>query len=214
MANLKSEKDVWMNKLRQVNPHWKPKKYEDNEELNDYYDKTWSNTQVDPVQQVLAQQIEELEEHDKPLQGFIEDQEAAKQMAEIDLQEGGQEVNWADVEDKPEEIEKIQKELEYKEWANKANSSNKMKENRKMNPSKYTENELEQAKEAIIEKITKHFDDVLFEMVCEEMSENYLFQSSNYLTEAGYDLFEDEWFEFYHEHHGDILYQLRQTIFE
>jgi len=106
---------------------------------------------IDPVQKVLAQQIEELAEHDKKEQ---------------------------------------------------------------MNPSKYTKNDLERAKEDIVDKITKHFDDVMFEMVCEEMSKNYLFQSSNYLTEDGYDMFEDEWFEFYHEHHGDILYQLRQTIFE
>ena len=81
-----------------------------------------------------------------------------------------------------------------------------------MNPSKYTENDLEQAKEIIINKITKHFHDVIFEMVNDEMSESYLFQSSNYLTEAGYDIFEDEWFEFYHEHHGDILYQVMQNI--
>ena len=86
---------------------------------------------------------------------------------------------------------------------------NKEKE---MNPSKYTENDLEQAKEVIIDKITKHFNDVIFEMVCEEMSDNKLFQSSNYLTEAGYDVFEDEWFEFYHEHHGDILYKVMQNI--
>ena len=81
-----------------------------------------------------------------------------------------------------------------------------------MNPSKYTENDLEQAKCAIVEKILKHLDDTLFEMVCEEMSNNYLFQSDNYLTEAGYDIWEDEWFEFYHEHHGDILAQLNQRF--
>ena len=81
-----------------------------------------------------------------------------------------------------------------------------------MNPSKYTENDLEQAKCSIAEKITKHFDDVLFESVCEEMGKNYLFQSNNYLTEAGYDIFEDEWFEFYHEHHGDIMRQVMQNI--
>jgi len=81
-----------------------------------------------------------------------------------------------------------------------------------MNPSKYTENDLEQAKCSIAEKITKHFDDILFEMVCEEMGNNFLFQSNNYLTEAGYDMFEDEWFEFYHEHHGDIMRQVMQNI--
>ena len=81
-----------------------------------------------------------------------------------------------------------------------------------MNPSKYTENDLEQAKCSIAEKIIKHFDDTLFEMVCEEMSNNYLFQSDNYLTEAGYDIFEDEWFEFYHEHHGDTVSYTHLTL--
>ena len=81
-----------------------------------------------------------------------------------------------------------------------------------MNLSKYTENDLEQAKCSIAEKITKHFQDVIFEMVSDEMSDNYLFQSSNYLTEAGYDIWEDEWFEFYHEHHGDIMNQVMQNI--
>tara|TARA_R100001163_G_C5005096_1_gene152898 strand:- start:56 stop:433 length:378 start_codon:yes stop_codon:yes gene_type:complete len=72
--------------------------------------------------------------------------------------------------------------------------------------------DLEQAKCSIAEKITKHFDDVMFEMVNEEMSKNFLFQSDNYLTEAGYDMFEDEWFEFYHEHHGDIMHLVMQNI--
>ncbi len=108
-----------LNKLRQNNPHWQP---EDGD--------------VDPVQQVLAQQIEE----ECPL------------------------------------------------------------------------DPVEEAKILIVNKITKHFQDVMFEMVCEEMSENYLFQSSNYLTDAGYEMFEDEWFEFYHTHHGDILYEVMQNI--
>ena len=72
--------------------------------------------------------------------------------------------------------------------------------------------ELEVAKDLIVDKITKHFHDVMFEMVNDEMSKSYLFQSDNYLTEAGYEMFEDEWFEFYHEHHGDILYQVMQNI--
>ena len=86
--------------------------------------------------------------------------------------------------------------------------------NKVMNPSKYTKNDIEKTKQEIIDKITKHFDDTLFEMICDEMSRRYVFQHENYLTEAGYDVFEDEWFEFFHEHHGDILYQLKQTVFE
>ena len=127
MANLKSEKDVWMNKLRQT------KEYK-----------------LDPVKQVMAQQIDE-------------DQEAVKQMAEID------------------------------QWKEKLD-------------------ELKQAKDLIVNNITKHLHDTIFEMVNDEMMKNYLFQSDNYLTEAGYEMFEDEWFEFYHEHHGDILYQVMKNI--
>ena len=130
-----------LNKLRQVNPHWKPS---ENKELNEYYNKTWSN-----AQEVMAQQIDE------------ELEEGIKEMVD-----------------------------------------------------KHQEDELEIAKQAIVDKITKHFDDVLFEMVCQEMGNNYLFQSDNYLTEAGYDMFEDEWFEFYHEHHGDILYRVKHNLFE
>ena len=94
----------------------------------------------------------------------------------------------------------------YFQWANKANNSEEMKENRcPLDP-------VEEAKILIVDKITKHFQDIMFEMVCEEMGKNYLFQSQNYLTESGYEMFEDEWFEFYHEHHGDILYEVMQNI--
>ena len=37
------------------------------------------------------------------------------------------------------------------------------------------------------------------------MGKRHVFQSSNYLTEAGMDEFEEQFYEFYHEHHGDIL---------
>ncbi len=71
---------------------------------------------------------------------------------------------------------------------------------------------VEEAKILIVNKITKHFSDFLFEMVNEEMSKSYVFQSSQYLTEAGYDEFEDEWFEFFHNHHGDIIYEVMNNI--
>ena len=72
--------------------------------------------------------------------------------------------------------------------------------------------DIEAVKSMIVNKITKHFSDFLFEMVNDEMSNHYVFQSQNYLTEAGYELFEDEYFEFYHEHHGDIMYEVMQNI--
>ena len=71
---------------------------------------------------------------------------------------------------------------------------------------------IEEAKILIVDKITKHFSDFLFEMVNNEMGKNHVFQSQSYLTEEGYEQFEDEWFEFYHEHHGDILYEVMQNI--
>ena len=83
-----------------------------------------------------------------------------------------------------------------------------MEENRK------NKNDVESTKELIINKIIKHFDDALFEMVSEEMSRRYVFQENNYLTEAGMDEFEDAWFEWYHNHHGDILHEVKKNLFE
>ena len=71
---------------------------------------------------------------------------------------------------------------------------------------------IEEAKILIVDKITKHFSDFLFEMVNNEMGKKHVFQSQSYLTEEGYEQFEDEWFEFYHDHHGDIIYEVMQNI--
>jgi hypothetical protein len=71
---------------------------------------------------------------------------------------------------------------------------------------------LMQAKDQIVNKLQDRFYDVIFQAVNDEMRKNYLFQSENYLTEAGEELFEDEWFEWYHEQHGDILYRVLQTL--
>mgnify|MGYP006246211329 CR=1 FL=1 len=71
---------------------------------------------------------------------------------------------------------------------------------------------LSQAKDMIVNELQDRFYDVIFQAVNDEMSKNYLFKSENYLTEAGYEMFEDEWFEWYHEQHGDILYRVLQTL--
>ena len=72
--------------------------------------------------------------------------------------------------------------------------------------------DIEAIKSMIVDKITKLHSDFLFEMVNDEMGNHHVFQSWNYLTEAGYELFADEYFEFYHEHHGDILHEVMQNI--
>jgi len=116
-----------------------------------------------------------------------EDQEAAKQMAKIDPV---QKVL-------AQQIEELEHADGIKEMVDKQECP--------LDP-------VEEAKILIVNKITRHLSDVIFEMVNEEMGKNYVFQSQNYLTEAGYEMFEDEWFEFYHEHHGDILYEVMQNI--
>ena len=54
--------------------------------------------------------------------------------------------------------------------------------------------------------------DIIFEAVNEEMSKIPYFQEETYFTEEGMNVFEDVWFEFYHEHHGDIMHQLMNKI--
>jgi hypothetical protein len=135
-------------------------------------------------------ELRQTKEYYKPSQSFIEDQEAAKQLAEKEHLNKVHNKLWGeDYKDEDQEATKQMAEINRQEC--------------ELDP-------LEEAKILIVDKITKHFHDVLFEMVCEEMGKHYVFQSQNYLTEAGYEQFEDEWFEFYHEHHGDILYEVMQ----
>ena len=64
----------------------------------------------------------------------------------------------------------------------------------------------------IADKISSDVFDMVFQAVNDEMSNYYTFQDTNYLTEAGLELFEDEWFEFYHDYHGKIMYQVLQNL--
>jgi len=64
---------------------------------------------------------------------------------------------------------------------------------------------IEAAKEQIISKLKDEYFDIIFQAVADKMDENYMFRQNNYLTEAGMEEFEDAWFEWYHNHHGDIL---------
>ena len=67
-------------------------------------------------------------------------------------------------------------------------------------------------KNKIVESLNHQMYDIIFESVNEEMHKFYVFQEDNYLTEAGMDMFEEEWFEFYHDHHGDILWRVMQNL--
>ena len=64
----------------------------------------------------------------------------------------------------------------------------------------------------IADKLQSEIFDSIFQAVNDEMGKYYTFQDTNYLTEAGLELFEDEWFEFYHENHGKIMHKLLQNL--
>ena len=71
---------------------------------------------------------------------------------------------------------------------------------------------LKQAKDLIVNNLQDQFYDIIFQAVADEMSKNYMFRQNNYLTEAGEELFEDAWYEWYREQHSDILYRVLQTL--
>ena len=64
----------------------------------------------------------------------------------------------------------------------------------------------------IVDSLTAHMFDIIFEAVNDEMHKYTVFQEQTYLTNEGMDMFEDQWFEFYHEHHGDILHKVMKNI--
>ena len=72
--------------------------------------------------------------------------------------------------------------------------------------------DVEKTVNKIVEDLDGHVYDLIFQAVCDEMNEHYVFDSSEYLTESGLELFEDEWFEFYHENHGKIIHKLIQKL--
>ena len=76
----------------------------------------------------------------------------------------------------------------------------------------FEHSEVEKTVDQIVENLQPVIYDTIFELICNEMSTRYVFDSSEYLTEAGLELFEDEWFEFYHENHGKIIHKILQNL--
>ena len=71
---------------------------------------------------------------------------------------------------------------------------------------------VEVAVDKIVKSLHHQMYDIIFEAVNDEMRKLSVFQEETYLTDEGMYIFEDEWFEFYHEHHGDIMHQLMNKI--
>jgi len=72
--------------------------------------------------------------------------------------------------------------------------------------------EVDKTVDQIVEDLQPQIFDTIFQMINDEMTKRYIFDSSEYLTSAGLELFEDEWFEFYHENHGKIMHKLLQNL--
>ena len=72
--------------------------------------------------------------------------------------------------------------------------------------------EVDKTVDQIVEDLQPQIFDAIFEMINVEMGKRYVFDSSEYLTESGLELFEDEWFEFYHENHGRIMHKQIQNL--
>ena len=64
----------------------------------------------------------------------------------------------------------------------------------------------------IVDSLNTHLFDMVFQAVNDEMHKYTVFQEQTYLTAEGMDMFEDQWFEFYHEHHGEILGRIMKNL--
>ncbi len=72
--------------------------------------------------------------------------------------------------------------------------------------------DIDVAIDEIVNSLTTHMFDIIFEAVNDEMHKYTVFQEQTYLTNEGMGMFEEQWFEFYHEHHGNILHQVMKKI--
>ena len=91
----------------------------------------------------------------------------------------------------------------YKSWANNSIEEQKIREGEI--DLGYTEIDIDTTKELIIKELSNEMYDSIFQAVCDEMEKHEVFQTETYFTDQGFEEFQDTWYEFYHEHHGDIL---------
>ncbi len=107
-------------------------------------------------------------------------------------------------------LNEIRQSKEYQLAKNVADANNKNPNITTSNP--FEHEEVDKTVDQIVEDLKPQIFDAIFQMINDEMTKRYVFDSSEYLTEAGLELFEDEWFEFYHEHHGNIINQIIKDL--
>ena len=107
-------------------------------------------------------------------------------------------------------LNEIRQSKEYQLAKDVVDANNKNPNVTTSNP--FEHEEVDKTVDQIIEDLQPQVFDAIFQMINDEMTKRYVFDSSEYLTEAGLELFEDEWFEFFHNHHGDIVYEVMNNI--
>ena len=69
----------------------------------------------------------------------------------------------------------------------------------------YTEIDIDTTKDLIINKLSNEMYDTIFQAVNDEMAKHEVFQEETYFTPQGIEEFNEAWFEFYHDHFGEIM---------
>ena len=76
----------------------------------------------------------------------------------------------------------------------------------------YTEIDIDTTKDLIISKLSNEVYDIMFQAVNDEMVKHEVFQTETYFTDQGFEEFQDTWFEFYHEHFGEIMNAIKKSF--
>ena len=69
----------------------------------------------------------------------------------------------------------------------------------------HTEIDIDTTKELIIKELSNEMYDTIFQAVNDEMAKHEVFQEETYFTPQGIEDFSEAWYEFYHDHFGDIM---------
>lgn len=77
----------------------------------------------------------------------------------------------------------------------------------------YTEIDIDTTKELIISALSNELYDTIFQAVNDEMAKYEVFQEETYFTPQGIEEFNEAWYEFYHDHFGDIMNSIKESWF-
>ena len=76
----------------------------------------------------------------------------------------------------------------------------------------YTEIDIDTTKELIVSALSNEMYDTIFQAVNDEMAKHEVFQEETYFTPQGIEDFSEAWFEFYHDHFGEIMHDIFKSF--